>query len=78
MISLSDRQLDLVITAAAAVQPDRRGIFLERVGAMLTLRGRFSDADVGEIVGLAKYGLVMMNEVRDGDTYQGDAPGRHR
>jgi hypothetical protein len=44
--------------AAANVAADRRGIFLERVGAMLKLKGRFSDRDVSEVAALALVGLV--------------------
>jgi hypothetical protein len=40
------------------VSPDRRGVFLERVGAMLKVRRRFDDRDVSEVAALALCGLV--------------------
>jgi hypothetical protein len=58
MISLTDRQLQTVMLTAANVSPDRRGIFLERVGAMLRVRHRFTDLDVAEVAKLATCGLV--------------------
>jgi hypothetical protein len=58
MIALSDTQLKTVMATAASVAPDRRDVFLERVGAMLKVRGRFDDSDVFEIAKLATCGLV--------------------
>jgi hypothetical protein len=40
------------------LEQDRRAIFLERVGAMLNLRGRFSNDDVAKVSKLALCGLV--------------------
>ena len=47
MIGLSDDQLKMVMATAAQVPYEKRSQFLERVAAMLALRGRghFSDAD---------------------------------
>jgi hypothetical protein len=59
MISLSDHQLQTIMTAAKVVSVERRVVFLERVGAMLKLRGRFSDADVHDVTALAMAGLVQ-------------------
>ena len=42
MISLSDTQLKIVTDAARRIEPDRCGVFLERVAAMLAMRGRMS------------------------------------
>jgi len=40
-LSLSDAQLKTVMTfAAAAIPPEKRPMFQERVGAMLAFRGR--------------------------------------
>jgi hypothetical protein len=39
MISLNDAQLKTVMAAASHVPHERRAQFLERVAAMLTLRG---------------------------------------
>ena len=41
MISLSDRQLQIVQQAAAPIDQGKRSTFLLRVGAMLEMRGRF-------------------------------------
>jgi hypothetical protein len=56
--SLSDSQLEIVMTAASAIEPDRRSVYLQRCAAMLNLRRRFDDSDVIEIVGLAAGGLT--------------------
>jgi hypothetical protein len=40
MISLSDRQLAIVMEAAKPLPPDKRGPFLQRVDAMLRYRRR--------------------------------------
>jgi hypothetical protein len=58
MVSLSDNQLRTVMDAAASLQLDRRAVFLERVGAMLKLKGIFSDADVADVTKLALTGLA--------------------
>jgi hypothetical protein len=57
-IALTDSQLQTVMETAAGIDPDRRGIFLERIGTMLKLRGRFNDRDVAEVTRLASTGLV--------------------
>ena len=59
MISLSDGQLAIDMTAARTLEPERRSIFLERVGAMLRLRGRFNDDDIAQVAQLALHGLVQ-------------------
>jgi hypothetical protein len=58
MISLSDRQLQTVMTAPAGMTPEKRSMFLERVGAMLVMRGSFTDSDLAEVVKLARVGLA--------------------
>ena len=58
MVSLTDFQLKAVMDAAHALPVERRDIFLQRVGAMLKLRGRFADADVADVARLATCGLV--------------------
>jgi hypothetical protein len=60
MISLSDHQLETVMTAAGAIAPEKRSMFLERVAAMLAMRGRghFNDADVADVAQLALTGLA--------------------
>ena len=57
---LSDAQLESLMAIAADVMPEKRSMFLERVGAMLAFRGRghFTDADVAEVASLAATGLT--------------------
>jgi hypothetical protein len=50
MVSLSDPQLKIIMTAANTVPVERRSVFWERCGAMLRMRGRFSDDDVADVV----------------------------
>jgi hypothetical protein len=59
-ISLSDRQLETVLAAAGPLPPDKRTLLLERIGAMLNLRGRghFNDADVDAAIRRAIEGLL--------------------
>jgi hypothetical protein len=59
-ISLSDSQLRAVMMVAADVPQEKRGLFLERLSAMLTLRGRgrYTDDDLIEIAKLARTGLA--------------------
>ena len=45
--------------AAKTIAPERRDIFLQRIGAILKLRGRFDDGDICEVVQLALCGLVQ-------------------
>ena len=59
MIGLTDSQLKIVMIAAGVFAPERRDIFLQRSGAMLRMRGRFTDADVAEVTRLALAGLVQ-------------------
>jgi hypothetical protein len=58
MISLSKTQLQIVRAAASHVPPGVQ--FLERVSAMLQMRGRghFSDDDVASVTALALTGLA--------------------
>jgi hypothetical protein len=61
MISLSDSQLRAVMTVAADVPQEKRGLFLERLSAMLMLRGRgrYTEDDLIEIAKLARTGLAQ-------------------
>ena len=56
MLGLTDPQLKIIMTAANTVSVERRGVFLERVAAMLKLRYRFNDDDVAEVTALALCG----------------------
>jgi hypothetical protein len=59
MVSLTDSQLAIVTDAARMVPVERRDIFLQRCGAMLKLRGRFTDDDVSDVAQLALAGLIQ-------------------
>ena len=59
MISLTDSQLAIVTGAARTLPVERRDIFLQRCGAMLKLRGQFTDDDVADVARLALAGLVQ-------------------
>lgn len=60
MISLSDAQLKLVMAAASHVPHEKRSQFLERIAAMLRLRGsgHFNDDDVSDVVARALRGMT--------------------
>jgi len=57
-LALSDSQLNTVMMAAADLPPEKRSLYLERIGAMMNARGRFNDTDVAEVAKLALTGLV--------------------
>ena len=62
MIGLSDRQLAIIMEAAKPLPPEKRGLFLQRVGAMLRYRrhgNAFDDDDVADVAGLARCGLLQ-------------------
>ena len=65
MLSLSDHQLQIVMLAAQPLDPEHRDIFLQRCGAMLKTRGRFTDADVHDVTALALCGLVRTGTAFD-------------
>ena len=60
MIGLTDTQLGTVMDAARTLPPEKRDLYLQRIAAMLTMRGRghFGDHDVQEVTALALCGLV--------------------
>jgi len=58
MLALTDSQLQTVMQTAGSIDPDRRGVFLQRLEAMLRLRRRFDDRDVADVAALATCGLV--------------------
>ena len=60
MIGLTDPQLKIIMTVARGIPIERRGIFLERCGTMLRMRGygHFTDADVADVAQLALTGLA--------------------
>jgi hypothetical protein len=60
MIGLTDTQLEIVMGAARVLPVETRDTFLQRIAAMLALRGRgrFNDADVADVAKLALTGLA--------------------
>jgi hypothetical protein len=61
MIGLTDTQLAIVMGAARVLPVEKRDTFLQRIAAMLALRGRgrFTDTDVADVAQLALAGLVQ-------------------
>ena len=61
MISLSDAQLQTVMLAAASLEPEKRGVYLQRVSAHLSLKcgTRFTDGDVAVAAQAALHGLIQ-------------------
>jgi hypothetical protein len=60
MIGLSDTQLGIVMDAARTLPVEKRDLYLQRIAAMLTMRGRghFGDSDVADVTALTLRGLV--------------------
>ena len=63
MIGLTDYQLKVVMQAARSVPVEKRDTFLQRIAAMLAVRGRgrFTDTDVADVAHLALAGLVQQS-----------------
>ena len=61
MLGLTDNQLRTVMDAAAAVPIEKRDLYLQRIAAMLAIRGRgrFTDTDVADVAQLAMAGLIQ-------------------
>ena len=61
MLGLTDSQLRTVMDTARALPVEKRDLYLQRIAAMLTVRGRgrFNDADVADVAKLAMAGLVQ-------------------
>jgi hypothetical protein len=61
MIGLTDTQFKIVMNAARLLPVEKRDIFLQRIAAMLALRGRgrFTDTDVADVAQLATAGLIQ-------------------
>ena len=61
MLGLTDNQLRVVMDAAHMVPIEKRDVYLQRIAAMLTVRGRghFNDADVAAVTKLAIAGLIQ-------------------
>jgi hypothetical protein len=50
------------IAAAANIEPERRDVYLQRVEAMLKVRGIFDDSDVRDVAQLALCGLTTRKQ----------------
>ena len=60
MLALKDRQLAAVMTAADKLPVEKRGVFLQRVVASLSLRGTgFNDDDLDDAMRRALVGLIQ-------------------
>jgi hypothetical protein len=61
MLGLTDNQLRTVMDTARMLPVEKRDVYLQRIAAMLVLRGRgrFNDADVTDVAQLAMAGLVQ-------------------
>jgi hypothetical protein len=60
-LGLTDYQLKVVMNAARSIPVEKRDTFLQRIAAMLALRGRgrFTDTDVADVAQLALCGLIQ-------------------
>ena len=60
MLGLTDNQLMTVMDAARTLPVEKRDLYLQRIAAMLAVRGRghFADSDVAKVTALALRGLV--------------------
>ena len=65
MIGLTDIQLKIVMNAARLLPVEKRDTVLQRIAAILALRGRgrFTDTDVADVAQLAMAGLVQTADV---------------
>ena len=61
MLGLTDYQLKIVMGAARSVPVEKRDTYLQRIAAMLALRGhgRFTDTDVADVAQLALARLIQ-------------------
>ena len=59
-LGLTDSQLATVMDAARTLPVEKRDLYLQRIAAMLTMRGRghVTDADVSDVAMLALTGLA--------------------
>jgi hypothetical protein len=61
MLGLTDYQLKIVMGAARSVPVEKRDVYLQRIAAMLAMRGRgrFTDTDVSDVAQLALARLIQ-------------------
>jgi hypothetical protein len=62
MVSFSDRQIKIIRDAAKAVPFEKRGIYLERIVALMRFRP-LTDQDVLDVVALAQAGLIVRRRI---------------
>jgi hypothetical protein len=64
MMGLTDSQLATVMDAARTLPVEKRDLYLQRIAAMLTMRGHghFTDSDVSDVTGLALCGLTTRKQ----------------
>ena len=58
MVGLTDSQLKLVMDATRTLPAEKRDLYLQRIGAMLAVRGYGHFDDVSNVTTLALAGLV--------------------
>jgi hypothetical protein len=63
MIGLSDSQLEIIMDMAEPLAEEKCQEFLERVAAVLQVRGQINDDDVSAAVQLALRGLIHNSAV---------------
>ena len=68
MIGLTDTQLKIMMHAARTMPVEKRDMFLQRIAAMLALRGRgrFTDTDVADVAHLALCWICSTNRRQRG------------
>ena len=66
MIALSDRQLEIVMDAAAELLVEKRAVLLERIAARLRLIGRFNDQDLELAVRAGLHNLTFSKLAQNG------------
>jgi hypothetical protein len=57
-LPIATSELKTVMATTAQLPQAKRDIFLQRVAAMLRMRGHFNDSDVAEVAQLALTGLT--------------------
>jgi len=68
-LGLSDFQLQSLMMSAGDVPQEKRGLFLQRVDAMLAFKGRrFTDRDLIEVLTLAQVGLVRRSPTAEAES----------
>ncbi|MGC2711932.1 MAG: hypothetical protein WA366_00990 [Pseudolabrys sp.] len=65
MIGLTDTQLKIVMNAARLLPVEKRDTFLQRIAAMLAVRGRgrVTHTDGADVAQLAMAGLIQQADV---------------